>query len=176
MREQWRGRLSTREFQVLDLLARGLLTKQVAKSLSLSEHTVREYQRRALRKLGVGTRAEAVAHIADTDGRGPDVPNITRRELDVLQRVATGYSNGRIADELGVSVPTIRDTVARLLRKSGTPNRVGLAAWGARAGILPSVPAPELGQERDASFLPAEHSECSPERRRGAGCYGADSA
>ena len=155
MRDQWNGRLSTREFEVLNLLGRGLLTKQVAKSLSLSEHTVREYQRRALRKLGVGTRAEAVSRIANYDGSGPDVPHLTQREFDVLQRVADGYSNGRIADDLGLSVPAVRDTVTRLLRKSGTPNRAGLAAWGAQAGLLPSVRVSEPGQQQDDPFTEA---------------------
>jgi DNA-binding NarL/FixJ family response regulator len=164
MQEEWSGRLSTRESQVLELLGRGMLAKQVAKTLSLSEHTVREYQRRALRKLGVATRAEAVARIMHADDSRTDFLGLTRREFDVLQRIANGYSNGRIAEELGVSVHTIRDTVARLLRKSGTPNRVSLAAWGARAGILPSVPVPEPAQQREDRLTPAGSPECGPER------------
>jgi len=53
--------LSTREREVLDRLAEGLAYKQIAESLSLSIHTVRNYIRRIYEKLHVQSRTEAVA-------------------------------------------------------------------------------------------------------------------
>lgn len=56
-----REELSVREIQVLQMLEQGLKTHEVAKALDLSLGTVKMYVSRAFAKLGVGTRAEAVA-------------------------------------------------------------------------------------------------------------------
>ncbi|MBO9707389.1 MAG: response regulator transcription factor [Caulobacter sp.] len=52
--------LSPREFEVLQLLARGYKNKQVAETLSLSPHTIGEYVRSIYRKLGVTSRGQAL--------------------------------------------------------------------------------------------------------------------
>jgi DNA-binding CsgD family transcriptional regulator len=61
------ARLSNRERQVLDELARGSRTEEMADALYLSTHTVRSHVKTLLRKLGARTRAHAVA-IAFADG------------------------------------------------------------------------------------------------------------
>ena len=53
--------LSAREREVLDLVARGRTNRAVAASLYLSENTVRNHLVRIYRKLGVTSRAQAVA-------------------------------------------------------------------------------------------------------------------
>lgn len=53
--------LSGREREVLDLLARGFLYKEIAESLSISLPTVNTYIRRIYEKLHVRSRAQAVA-------------------------------------------------------------------------------------------------------------------
>ena len=53
--------LSGREREVLDLLARGYLYKEIAESLSISLPTVNTYIRRIYEKLHVRSRAQAVA-------------------------------------------------------------------------------------------------------------------
>jgi len=55
------GRLSPREQQVLQLIADGLENKQVARELGLSEATIKTYVRGVFERLGVSSRAEAVA-------------------------------------------------------------------------------------------------------------------
>jgi DNA-binding NarL/FixJ family response regulator len=57
--------LTTREREVLDLLAAGLRTSQVARRLSLSEKTVRNHVSAVLNKLQVPDRAAAVARARD---------------------------------------------------------------------------------------------------------------
>jgi len=54
------ARLTSREWEVLDLIARGLSTRQVADQLTLSPTAVRVHIASVVRKLGVGGRAEAV--------------------------------------------------------------------------------------------------------------------
>jgi DNA-binding NarL/FixJ family response regulator len=53
--------LSEREQQVLDLLSRGLIYKEIAEKLGISYETVHTYIRRIYEKLQVRTRTEAVA-------------------------------------------------------------------------------------------------------------------
>jgi DNA-binding NarL/FixJ family response regulator len=53
--------LSEREQQVLDLLAQGLIYKEIAEKLEISYETVHTYIRRIYEKLQVRTRTEAVA-------------------------------------------------------------------------------------------------------------------
>src|ERR1051326_1077869 len=56
--------LSPRESEVLDLLARGYLYKEIADSLEISLPTVSTYLRRIYEKLHVRSRAQAVAKYA----------------------------------------------------------------------------------------------------------------
>lgn len=53
--------LSGREREVLALVARGLSNKEVARALGVSPHTVRKLLERAYRKMGVGSRTEAIS-------------------------------------------------------------------------------------------------------------------
>ena len=53
--------LSEREQQVLDLLAQGLIYKEIGEKLNISYETVHTYIRRIYEKLQVRTRTEAVA-------------------------------------------------------------------------------------------------------------------
>lgn len=55
--------LSPREHEVLDLLARGYLYKEIAERLNISVPTVNTYVRRMYEKLHVRSRAQAVAKL-----------------------------------------------------------------------------------------------------------------
>jgi DNA-binding NarL/FixJ family response regulator len=66
--------LSHREQEVLDLLARGYLYKEIAERLNISVPTVNTYVRRMYEKLHVRSRAQAVAkyaHLGQPDQRIP---------------------------------------------------------------------------------------------------------
>jgi DNA-binding NarL/FixJ family response regulator len=52
--------LSSREREVLDLIATGATNREIAERLYLSPHTVKEHTSAVYRKLGVRNRAEAV--------------------------------------------------------------------------------------------------------------------
>jgi DNA-binding CsgD family transcriptional regulator len=53
--------MRARERVILTLFAEGLTTAKVAELLVISEHTVRTHVKLAMRRLGVKTRADAVA-------------------------------------------------------------------------------------------------------------------
>jgi DNA-binding NarL/FixJ family response regulator len=53
---------------------------------------------------------------------------VTAREYDVLELVVNGMPNKVIADRLFLSVRTVETHVARLLQRTGAPDRGALAA------------------------------------------------
>jgi DNA-binding NarL/FixJ family response regulator len=53
--------LTAREVEILGLLAAGLANKTIGARLGISEHTVKSHVAALFAKLGVSTRAEAVA-------------------------------------------------------------------------------------------------------------------
>ncbi len=71
---------------------------------------------------------------ASTSDLGPE--SLTRRELDVLRRIARGYTNRQIADELDLSVRTIEAHRANLMGKLGLQSRVELVKFAADHRLL----------------------------------------
>ena len=61
---------------------------------------------------------------------------LSARELDVLNGLAQGASNQRIASERSISVRTVTTHVERILVKLGQESRAGAAAKAAREGLL----------------------------------------
>jgi NarL family two-component system response regulator YdfI len=59
--EEWTEALTKREKEVLQMLAAGLGNKEIAAKLNISDHTAKFHVGSILGKLGVSTRAEAVA-------------------------------------------------------------------------------------------------------------------
>ena len=69
------SKLSTREQQVLELLAKGYLYKEIAESLGISYDTVHNHIRHVYDKLHVRSRSQAVAkYFEKTRGAKPIVP------------------------------------------------------------------------------------------------------
>jgi DNA-binding NarL/FixJ family response regulator len=69
------NRLSERERQVLELAARGLSNKDIAKDLFVSVRTVEAHMRKIFEKMGVLSRTEAVTHAVQLRWiRLPDAP------------------------------------------------------------------------------------------------------
>jgi DNA-binding CsgD family transcriptional regulator len=94
--------------------------------------------RSALRDIGEAVPRAARAGGTQTTPVPPvlAVMGITRREVEVLARLAAGRSNRSIGEELFLSVRTVEKHVERILMKTGV-SRAGLAALAGRAGIEP---------------------------------------
>ncbi len=75
------------------------------------------------------------AAMEDTDERWIPV-ELTGRELEVLELVATGLSNHDIARRLFVSVGTIKTHMHRILAKLDVPNRTRAVHRARRVGLL----------------------------------------
>lgn len=59
---------------------------------------------------------------------------LTEREETVLAHVAHGLTNAEIADELHVSLSTVKTHLTSLMTKLDARNRVGLAIWAHESG------------------------------------------
>lgn len=76
----------------------------------------------------------ATAHAAGA-GRGVPEIGLTERERDIVQAVARGATNTEVAEELYVTVSTVKTHLGRVQEKLGARNRVEVAAWAYRNGI-----------------------------------------
>ena len=63
--------------------------------------------------------------------RGP----LSQREIEVLRLLATGKSNAQIADELVISLNTVRRHVSNIFDKTGVTNRSEATSYAIRHGI-----------------------------------------
>jgi DNA-binding NarL/FixJ family response regulator len=61
---------------------------------------------------------------------------LTSREEEVLVLVAHGSTNSEIADELHISISTVKTHLASLIRKLGARNRVEIAMWAYETGRI----------------------------------------
>jgi DNA-binding NarL/FixJ family response regulator len=61
---------------------------------------------------------------------------LSPRETDVCKAIVAGRQNKEIARDHGLSVGTIKTHIDNMLRKTGVRNRVELAVWAVRNGIL----------------------------------------
>lgn len=60
---------------------------------------------------------------------------ITPRELDVLAALGRGLSNAAVADELGISLTTVKTHVSSLLQKLSLDSRMQAAIYAREAGL-----------------------------------------
>ncbi|WP_436760516.1 response regulator [Streptosporangium sp. V21-05] len=65
-----------------------------------------------------------------------DLSRLTPRELDVLRMLATGLSNTELADQLNLSVATVKTHVARILSKLGLRDRVQAVVVAYETGLI----------------------------------------
>ena len=71
-----------------------------------------------------------------------DVPELTRRELEILQLVAEGHSNARLAKMLWVTEQTVKFHLSNIYRKLDVANRTEASRWAQLHGLL-EAPAAE---------------------------------
>jgi len=112
-------------YRALEAGARGYLLKDM----------VRKDLIHAIRAVAAGKRyipAQVGSLIAENLPR----PDITAREVEVLQLIASGLRNKEIAHELGVSEATANAHVKRILEKLNASDRTHAVTVALRRGII----------------------------------------
>lgn len=79
---------------------------------------------------------EAFAGAQQTPRQAEPLEVLTEREEQVLITVARGRTNTEIADELYISLGTVKTHLASLMRKLNARNRVEIAMWAYETGRL----------------------------------------
>ena len=64
------------------------------------------------------------------------VPDLTKREFDVLRSLGQGHTNQEIAEELNIEVTTVRSHFSRVLKKLGLKNRTQVALYAVEIGLV----------------------------------------
>ena len=62
--------------------------------------------------------------------------SLSDREIQIIELVATGLTNDKIAQQLEISKRTVDNHVSNILTKTGTDNRVALVRWAVKWGKI----------------------------------------
>jgi two-component system, NarL family, response regulator LiaR len=81
--------------------------------------------------------ARLVEAIAQPAG-APATEKLTAREQEILALIARGFSNKRIARELGIAEKTVKTHVGHVLSKLGVSDRTQAAVHAVRMGLARS--------------------------------------
>ena len=113
-------------YRALEAGARGYLLKR---------DTLGEDVLKAIRSVHAGHRYIPSA-VASTLAERLHRSELTPRELDVLQAIAGGLSNKRIADRLSIAEGTVKIHVTNIISKLGVSDRTEAVTAALRRGIL----------------------------------------
>jgi DNA-binding NarL/FixJ family response regulator len=83
----------------------------------------------------------------------PAMPQLTRRELEILRLVAQGHSNGELAKMLWVTEQTVKFHLSNTYRKLGVANRTEAGHWAHTQGLLDGAVAPRAVNGRSPGGL-----------------------
>jgi DNA-binding NarL/FixJ family response regulator len=85
-----------------------------------------------------GSRSGRSAEPAPSRQSSED-PGLTKREVEILQLVAEGYSNSQLAKMLWVTEQTVKFHLSNIYRKLDVANRTEASRWAQLHGLLPAV-------------------------------------
>jgi DNA-binding CsgD family transcriptional regulator len=120
--------LSPREAEIVDYVRLGYTNAQIALATGRSVAAIRNLLVRIFDKTGVRTRAQLVRGPLSTSG-------LTRREQQIVELLRQGLTNREIGRSLGISINTVRNTLARLFDKVGVSTRSELIGALASNGV-----------------------------------------
>jgi len=119
---------------VRGLVPRSAEAPEVVEAI-IRTHRDRSYLHPSLAPMAAGLTGEAGPRRA-----------LSRREFEVLHLIADGLENQSVADELHLSVETVRSHIKNILRKLNARDRTHAVSLGYRAGLLAphQPPSPRL--------------------------------
>jgi len=123
------------EVHVHKLVAAGVagyvLKDEIEEAVVRAIHTVMQGDTWFSRKV-----VDKLAQPATSEAPPVEKPTLTEREVEVLRLLARGYSNARIAQELGISGPTVRFHLRNIYDKTGLQSRTEAVAWAIQQGLV----------------------------------------
>lgn len=163
--------LTGREHEVLVLVCAGCSAVQIGNALGISVHTVVNHKRRIFAKLGVQSRAQAMAEVTrlglvDRDSmrsawllavrtpQGRPV-TLTKRERDILASIACGDTVRQTAQSLGIAIKTVQSEQRQLFSRLGATNRAEALILASGLGLVADVPAARTESDPPKGFVSA---------------------
>ncbi len=92
--------------------------------------------RRVIEDFAGGGRRTPAADQADENTACPELAELTSRERDVMQLIASGRSNAEIGAELFLAEPTVKTHVSRILQKLGLRDRTQIVVLAYEVGAV----------------------------------------
>ncbi len=89
----------------------------------------------SIRKVAAGGRAVS-DEIKRLIAENPPAPELTPRQLEILNSLSRGYSNAEIAKVFGINEFTVREHVANIMAKLDASNRAEAVAIALRKSLL----------------------------------------
>ncbi len=120
-------------FKAHQLNARGYLLKTTSlETLIQAIETAANHQdawtRREIRQINGAITTPRLEKLSDAA--------LTKREHQVLQKIAAGRTNKEIAEDLKISYETVKEHVQHILRKVYMSDRTQAAIWGVATGLV----------------------------------------
>jgi DNA-binding CsgD family transcriptional regulator len=121
----------------LDALRRQEPTQKAAQALGPGRMRAAEERGAAMT---LATAAEFAALLAADGPRQPEPPHrrgqLSPRELELITLVAQGRTDAQIAEQLYISLPTVRSHLDRIRDKTGSRRRADLTRLALQAGLV----------------------------------------
>jgi two-component system, NarL family, response regulator NreC len=86
--------------------------------------------------VGLGLAEHTMSRRPSAMPGGREKAQLTEREREVMGRVAEGYTNSQIAEELQLGVKSVETYRARVMEKLGLESRADLVRFALESGIL----------------------------------------
>ncbi len=86
--------------------------------------------------VNLGLSQQAMMQKPPAVTRGRETAQLTAREREVMGRVAEGYTNVQIAEELRLGVKSVETYRARVMEKLGLASRSALVRFALESGVL----------------------------------------
>lgn len=109
----------------LELGAAGALSKGLASTNLLN----------AIRDVAAG-KTVISPEIKKNIAEHPPVPQLTDRQVKILQAIADGSSNKEVADRLNIRIDSVQEHIAAIVRKLGAANRTEAVTIALRKHLL----------------------------------------
>ena len=87
---------------------------------------------------GWSSRGARCGRTPPTQSAGADWRLLTSRELEIMRRVAEGFTNAQIAEELRLGVKSVETYRSRVMDKLGLASRVALVRLALDCGVFGS--------------------------------------
>ncbi len=138
-------KLSTRQRDVLALIAEGLSDQEIASQLHVGVRTVRRHRENIMRRLNLHSHKGLVKyarrerllqskrrHSAERES----YDGLTVRQREVLTLIAEGFSNQDIGSQLGISVRTVERHRENIVKRLNLHSRTDLVKYALRKGLI----------------------------------------